>query len=297
MQTEGDNPTGAAPEGAATPSATPGQDPTTDPAPSPAPVNEGSTPVDNGNPTEGAGSQTTPDGGQGGATSDPAPAPEPSDLPEELFFNGHPVQVEVPEELAGQLSEAGVDANKVISELYGKDSDFTLSDETRAPLDEKFGKPLVDTFLQALKAQNEHALHLTESQKAEAEKVQQQAVEWSNELVGGEENWDAMSSWAEKNLEDSQIDGFNKAMESGDKYIQELAIKDLQSKMQGQEGDSDYSLVSGEAATETGGGALSANEYLAEMTSPEFTKLKGHDRIKAQQALDARRRLGLKRGI
>src|SRR5690554_7753818 len=86
MQTEGDNPTGAAPEGAATPSATPGQDPTTDPAASPAPVNEGSTPVDNGNPTEGAGSQTTPDGGQGGATSDPAPAPEPSDLPEELFF-------------------------------------------------------------------------------------------------------------------------------------------------------------------------------------------------------------------
>src|SRR5690554_4053560 len=195
MQTEGDNPTGVAPEGAATPSTTPGQVLGNNPAPTPAP--EGPTSVDNGNPTEGAGSQTIPDGGQGGATADPAPSPEPSEFPDELFFNGHPVRVEVPEELAGQLREAGVDANKVISELYGKDSDFTLSDETRAPLDEKFGKPLVDTFLQALKAQNEHALHLTESQKAEAEKAQQQAVEWSNELVGGEENWNAMSQWAE----------------------------------------------------------------------------------------------------
>lgn len=255
------------------------------------------------NPTDGT--QAVPDGEPGGTTEKPSgntqddepTGKESTELPEELYFNGHKVQVEVPDELSSHLTEAGVDTNKVIAELYGEGSDFTLSEETRAPLDEKFGKPLVDTFLNALKAQNEHALHLTESQKEQAEQAQQAAIEWSNELVGGEEGWESLSNWAEKNLEDSNIEAFNKAMESGDKYIQELAIKDLYGKMKNQTGDTDYSLVSGEASTTDQGGALSSQEYLAEMTNPAFTQLKGQDRVRAQQALDARRRMGLKRGI
>ena len=216
----------------------------------------------------------------------------------EFYFNGQQVQVEVPEDLKSSLNEAGVDVDKVVSELYGKDSDFTLSDETRAPLDEKFGKPLVDTFLSAIKSQNESMVKGAEEAKAAAEQANQQAVEWSNELVGGEENWNALESWAESNLDEAQIESFNRAMESGDKYLQELAIKDLHSKYQNSEGDTNVNLISGDSAANEGAGApLSAQDYIAEMTSPEFRALKGHDKAKAQAQLDARRRAGMKKGL
>ena len=89
----------------------------------------------------------------------------------EFYFNGQQVQIEVPEDLKSSLNEAGVDVDKVVSELYGKDSDFTLSDETRAALDEKFGKPLVDTFLSAIKSQNESMVKGAEEAKAAAEQA------------------------------------------------------------------------------------------------------------------------------
>lgn len=216
----------------------------------------------------------------------------------EFYFNGQQVQVEVPDDLKSSLSDAGVNVDTVLSELYGKDSDFTLSDETRKPLDEKFGKPIVDTFLSSLKQQNDSVLKGAESAQKAAEEANAQAAEWSNELVGGEEQWDALSEWAEGNLEESQIESFNKAMQSGDKWLQELAIKDLHSKYQNSEGDTNVSLISGDSAgIDSSGSPLGRDEYIAEMTSPEFMKLRGQDKAKAQAQLDARRRAGQRKGL
>lgn len=279
-----------------------------------------STPVDNGteapesteapegaqNPTDGT--QEVPDGEQSGSTEE-EPEKTEGEAPEkdsadtetgdsEYFFNGEQVQIEVPEDLKGTLSDAGVDVDKVVGELYGKDSDFTLSDETRAPLDEKYGKPVVDTFLSALKNQNESMLKGAKEAEEAAAEANKAAAEWSNELVGGEETWTAMETWAADNLGDEQIESFNKAMQSGDKWIQELAIKDLHSKFQNDEGDQTAELISGDSpGGESSGEPLSRDAYIAEMTSPEFSKLKGNDKAKAQQQLDARRRAGLKRGL
>jgi len=273
-----------------------------------APADGAETPQETGQETPAEnltdGTQEVPDGENPGSTEEPKgeePKPDSTEGEEtegEFYFNGQQVQIEVPEDLKTSLSDAGVDVDKVVGELYGKDSDFTLSDETRAPLDEKFGKPLVDTFLSAIKSQNESVIKGAEEAKAAAEQANKQAVEWSNELVGGEETWNALESWAEANLDDAQIESFNKAMESGDKYLQELAIKDLHSKYQNSEGDTDASLISGDSAANEGAGApLTAQDYIAEMTSPEFRALKGHDKAKAQAQLDARRRAGMKKGI
>ena len=216
----------------------------------------------------------------------------------DFYFNGQQVQVEIPEDLKGNLDAAGVNVDSVIKELYGKDSDFTLSDETRAPLDEKYGKVVVDTFLNAMKSQNEGILKgATEAQNAASE-ADKQAVEWSNEVVGGEDNWNSLESWATENLDEGEITSFNKAMSSGDKWMQELAIKALNGKMQSAEGDTTVSLVSGDSSGETGSGAgLSGQDYINEMTSTAFRGLKGHDKINAQKQLDARRRTGMKRGL
>lgn len=238
------------------------------------------------------------EGGKESTSEEPTKDSAESEETPEYFFNGEPVQIEVPEDLKSTLSESGVDVDKVLGELYGKDSDFTLSDETRAPLDEKYGKPVVDTFLNALKTQNDSVLKGAQEATRAAEEANKQAVEWSNELVGGEENWSALESWATDNLEDAQLESFNRAMESGDKWMQELAIKDLHSKFKESEGDTSASLISGDAtSSDSAGSPLSAQDYIAEMTSPEFRNLKGQDKVKAQQQLDARRRVGMKRGL
>lgn len=213
------------------------------------------------------------------------------------YFEGQEVSIEVPDELKSTLDEVGVNTDKVIEELYGKDSDFTLSEETRKPLDEKYGKPVVDTFLNALKSQNESLLKGAADAKEAATKADQEAKEWSDEVVGGEENWTALEEWAGENLDEAQIESFNKAMQSGDKWLQELAIKDLHSKYTNSEGDTSASLISGDSASDTSGGPLSKEDYLSEMTSPSFRELKGNDKVKAQAQLDARRRAGMKKGI
>lgn len=216
----------------------------------------------------------------------------------ELYFNGEQVQVEVPDDLSEALSSAGVDVNSIVNELYGKDSDFTLSEETRAPLDEKYGKPVVDTFLGALKTQNETFIKGQQDAVTAAEQANAEAKEWSDGLVGGEEGWDELSRWSEENLDEEQIASFNRAMESGDKWLQELAIKDLQSKYKEKEGDASAALIVGDGSGgSSAGAALSANEYIKEMTSPEFLGLKGQDKVKAQEQLDSRRRAGMKRGL
>jgi len=216
----------------------------------------------------------------------------------DFYFNGQQVQVEIPEDLKGSLDAAGVNVDSVMKELYGKDSDFTLSDDTRAPLDEKYGKVVVDTFLNAMKSQNEGILKgATEAQNAASE-ADKQAVEWSNEVVGGEENWNSLESWATDNLEEGEITSFNKAMSSGDKWMQELAIKALNGKMQSAEGDTTANLVSGDSSIDTGSGAgLSGQDYISEMTTTAFRALKGHEKVNAQKQLDARRRTGIKRGL
>jgi len=213
------------------------------------------------------------------------------------FYDGQEVDVVVPDDLNDTLKEAGVDVQGVVNELYAEGGDFSLTDETRKPLDEKYGKPVVDAFIGSLKAQNDSALKSQKEAASAAEAADLEASEWSDELVGGEAEWTAMQDWAAENLEESQVESFNKAMQSGDKWMQELAIKSLHSQFRDSEGDSGASLITGEASREGAGSPLSSQDYLKEMTSPTFSGLKGEDKQKAQAALDNRRRAGIKRGI
>lgn len=241
--------------------------------------------------------EETPEGVEGNSENDASEQDSVDGLSEELYFNGQQVQVEVPEDIQSNLEEAGVNVNQVINELYSKDGDFTLSEETRAPLDAKYGKGIVDTYLNALKTQNETVLKNLEADKASAEEADRQAIEWSNELVGGEENWNALEEWAANNLEDSQVDSFNKAMETGDPWIQEMAIQKLANQMNEAEGDTAVTLISGDANSNADSGPLSAQDYISAMTDKDFTSLRGDERAAAQAKLDARRRAGMQRGM
>lgn len=241
--------------------------------------------------------EETPKGAEGDSKDDASEQDSVDGLSEELYFNGQQIQVEVPEDIQSNLEEAGVNVNQVINELYSKDGDFTLSEETRAPLDAKYGKGIVDTYLNALKTQNETVLKNLEDDKASAEEADRQAIEWSNEMVGGEENWNALEEWAANNLEDSQVDSFNKAMDTGDPWIQEMAIHKLANQMNEAEGDTAVTLISGDANSNADSGPLSAQDYISAMTGKDFTSLRGDERAAAQSKLDARRRAGMQRGM
>lgn len=259
----------AAPQPAAQPTPDPAPAPQPEPAPNPAP-----------NPA-------------------PEPKPEPAAPTElgDLYFKGDPVDVEIPEGLSNTLSEAGVDVNKVVSELYAKDGDFSLSADTRAALDAKFGAVVVDTYLSALKAQNELAVTKFSSEREAASKAEQESVDWSNEQVGGEEAWTAMSTWAAETLTGEEVDNFNTAMQSGSRYIQQLAIQSLKQKWSAEAGDFDYSLIQADNATSTDslGGPLSSREYIDEIS--KLHSLRGAERLEAERKLDQRRRAGIARGM
>lgn len=280
--------------------------------------NAESTPVDNGatpepeapveTPAEPEGEAPAPEAGSEGGTQ-PQPegakdaesegdaSAEGESLDGELFFEGEQVSVTVPDDLKGQLEDSGVDVNKAVNELFAKDSNFSLSAETRAPLDEKYGKAVVDSYLSAIKQQNQATMRNNAQAVKDAETANKEASEWSDELVGGAENWAALEEWAGANLEDSQIESFNRAMDSGDKWMQELAIRELNNSMNKAEGDTNVELISGQLSSNTEGSALSSQEYLRGMTSGEFMKLTGSDKAKAQESLDARRRAGIAKGI
>lgn len=242
------------------------------------------------------GTQPQPEGAKD-AESEGGASAEGESLDGELFFEGEQVSVTVPDDLKGQLEDSGVDVNKAVNELFAKDSDFSLSAETRVPLDEKYGKAVVDSYLSAIKQQNQATMRNNAQAVKDAEAANKEASEWSDELVGGAENWAALEEWAGANLEDSQIESFNRAMDSGDKWMQELAIRELNNSMNKAEGDTNVELISGQLSSNTEGSALSSQEYLREMTSGEFMKLTGSDKAKAQESLDARRRAGITKGI
>lgn len=231
---------------------------------------------------------------------DEPPSEEGDDAPE-FYFGEQKVNVEVPDDLKAAFESKGVDVEPILAELYAKDGDFSLSEETKGKLDEAFGKPLVDSYLKMVKGVNESNLEAMSRQAKDAEAAQRELESWSNEQVGGEENWTAMEAWALDNVSDDELQGFNDAMASGNKFLQGLAIRGMQERWKGEAGDGKPDLLGGNTdAPEDNSTALSAEKYREESRRVDQEFLKHRDpraRKAAMDALDARRRKGLEKGI
>lgn len=248
----------------------------------------------------------TPTTGEGDAEVTPEETPEEGKEekegkddaePSKYFYNGEEVTVEVPEDMHAELTSKGIDVDKAVAELYAEGGEFQLSDETKEAAYKAYGKVAVDAFLGSLKAQNDAAGYMTKAQSEQDQREKAAAVEWSNELVGGAEEWDAMSEWAagSEDISDEDIAAINAAIESGNKYVQELAIKDLHSRYKAAAGDTP-SLVEGGGASRSGAGdAISAAEYQSEISRIERMPMR--ERAVEFQKLDARRAAGIKKGL
>ncbi len=128
-----------------------------------------------------------------------------------------------------------------------------LSADSYAELEKSgLNKELVDSYIQG--------------QSALAEK---QSTEMFSE-VGGKDNYDKMVGWATDNLTETEINAFNKIMESGNQDEMKLAITGMNSRFQATN-PSEPKLVKGEAPKIANDSFKSTYEVAQAINDPRYT--------------------------
>ena len=87
--------------------------------------------------------------------------------------------------------------------------------------------------------------------------------------MGGEENYNQMIEWAGDNLPPSEIDAFNKAVDSGDINMINFAVNGLTARYRSEVG-TEPRLLQGETNGTSGGSFQSAAELTAAMRDPRY---------------------------
>lgn len=90
-------------------------------------------------------------------------------------------------------------------------------------------------------------------------------------LAGGEAQYQTMMDWASENLEESEIDAYNRIMEAGDYSSIQIAVKGLQARFTQVNGQP-AKLIQGEVSGPSGGIFRSVAEVTAAMKDPRYSK-------------------------
>lgn len=237
--------------------------------------------------------QGVPEGGE---------PPKQPDQPEEgetheFYWGDIPVDVEVPTEIADAFAEHGIDANKLVGELFSKDGKFELTAETRAPLDKAFGKHIVDGYLNLYKQQNQMFIEGHQKQQEALRAAIEENTKDFETLVGGDEGWGQLNEWASENLSEQELANLNAVMSlpAEHYHAQRTVLEALQIKRQAAldsaEGDSEVKLLSdqGSSAKVSAGGGIPNS-----LTREEFQEIMFSEKYmsdpKYAQAIDAVRR-------
>ena len=152
-------------------------------------------------------------------------------------------------EVADVLDKAGVDFDTLQNEF---NENGGLNEDSYKKLEEAgFPKSLVDTWIAG--------------QQALATDIHEQIFG----TVGGEENYNQMIEWAGDNLPPSDIDAFNKAVDSGDINMINFAVNGLTARYRSEVG-TEPRLLQGETNGTSGGSYQSAAELTAAMRDPRY---------------------------
>lgn len=220
----------------------------------------------------------------------------------EFFIGDTEVEITVPDDIRSELTEKGLDVDQIVKEMYSKGGNGRPSEGTIGKLYELYGKFSVDSYFNALEIQNSNTLESQAREEEDLSKAEAARFDECVEMLGGQEVWDSLEAFALENLSDEELKDFNEVMGSGLPFAQNLALLDLKAKMGQDKGDSPDGLVTPDssAAPEADevGAPMSKQEYLREVgvIGEKFRyDPKGFD--KASKELDARRRLGMQRGL
>lgn len=152
-------------------------------------------------------------------------------------------------EVADVLNKSGVDFDTLQNEF---NENGGLNEDSYKKLEEAgFSKTLVDSWIAG--------------QQALATDIHEQIFG----TVGGEENYNQMIEWAGDNLPPSEIDAFNKAVDSGDINMINFAVNGLTARYRSEVG-TEPRLLQGETNGTSGGSFQSAAELTAAMRDPRY---------------------------
>lgn len=153
-------------------------------------------------------------------------------------------------EVAELLDNKGLDFD-VFQQEYNETGG--LSEDAYEALQEAgFSRSLVDTWIQG--------------QDALASQITSQMYD----VVGGQEEYSQMVSWAADTLPESEIDAFNATMETQDPNMIRLAIQGLNARYRS---EAEPSLMQGGTGAVSSGGRFESNaELTAAMSDPRYAK-------------------------
>jgi hypothetical protein len=152
-------------------------------------------------------------------------------------------------EVAKVLDKAGVDFDTLQAEYA---TNGGIGEESYKQLEEAgFPQQLVDSWIAG--------------QQSLANDINAQVFS----SVGGEEQYYQMIEWAGDSLPPAEIDAFNKAMDSGDMSMVNMAVNGLAARYRSEVG-TEPQLIQGETTGNSGGSFNSAAELTAAMRDPRY---------------------------
>lgn len=160
-------------------------------------------------------------------------------------------ETQTPEEKARQVTkEAGLDFDELSNSYWENGS---LTDQQYEKL-EKAGIPkaLVDQFI----AGQEAIINTTRTQVFNT--------------VGGEDNYNAMTSWAADNMSEDEIKAYNAAVNSGNTAAAMMAVKGLKARYDAEVGFEPSRAVKGATAKAGATTYRSVAELEADMQNPKY---------------------------
>lgn len=219
----------------------------------------------------------------------------------EFFVGDTEVEVTVPDDIRSELTDKGLDVDQIVKEMYSKGGNGRPSEDTMGKLYELYGKFSVDSYFNALEVQNRNTLETQSREEEDLAKAEEARFDECVEMLGGQEVWDSLESFALDTLSDEELNDFNEVMQSGLPFAQNLALVDLKAKMGQAKGDSPEGLMTPDSASQESEGVsspLSKSDYLREVgVLSEKYRYDPKGFNKASKELDARRRLGMQRGL
>ena len=156
--------------------------------------------------------------------------------------------------LASVLEEVGIDAQD-ISDRFAENDEISEDDYSKLS-DAGFSRQIVDTYLDGLR------------NASMAGEVDAQGIK---DLVGGDESYGQMVSWAIENLPAEEVQAFNKLTDTGDGPAIKLAVQGIYSQYNNAMGV-EPNLYSGRAAASGPAPYRSTAEVKAAMSDPRYGK-------------------------
>jgi hypothetical protein len=153
-------------------------------------------------------------------------------------------------EVREELDQAGVDYDALSQEFW---SNGDLSPDSYDMLDQAgIPREIVNSYI-------ESQLSVMESQRSNI----------MNE-VGGEDGYQELTNWAADNLDDAEIDYFNRMMDSNDFNAIRMSVRSIAARREASEGIEPSRNLSGSLSGGTGGSYDSVQQLMADMQSPSY---------------------------